>query len=112
IKLLDFSHYEPRDKELAIPNCLRSLSDRENLNLLTRKPDNTWIFPVGSQEFYQTSTLYHLQKGVNSFFNKLQFAYNRIHSMGASVPKAIPPYIGSSKMFWFNGVLNTDSQTF
>ncbi|HLW56652.1 MAG TPA: hypothetical protein VKY27_04660 [Bacteriovoracaceae bacterium] len=95
-----------------LANCLRSLSNKENLTLLTKKEDNTWIFPVGSDEFYQVNTLYHLQKGVNTFFDKLQFSYGVIHGLGNSVPKALPPYIGAARMFWFNGIVNTDSQTF
>lgn len=100
------------DNKYSIPNCLRSLADKEHLNLLTRQPDNTWIFPVGSNEFYQTNTLFHIQQGVNTFFENLQFAYNRIHSLGNSIPKALPPYIGTAKMFWFNGILNSDSVNF
>src|SRR5690606_16280363 len=105
-------YFNYTDLNYNVSNCLRSLKDKENLNLLTRRPDNTWIFPIGSSEFYQTNTHFHLQKGINTFFEQLQFAYNRIHAFSSSTPKALPPYIGTSKMFWFNGVTNSDSQTF
>lgn len=105
-------YFNYSDLNYNVSNCLRSLSNKENLNLLTRNSDNTWIFPVNSDEFYQTNTHYHLQLGIDKFFNQLQFAYNRIHALGSSIPKALPPYLGTSRMFWFNGVTNSDSQTF
>lgn len=100
------------DFRFTLDNCIRTLSDKENLTLLTRKPNKTWVFDTGSDEFYQVNTQFHIQKGVNKFFDKLEFAYNQIHSLGTHIPKSLPPYIGQSGMYWFNGVTNTDSQTF
>src|SRR5690606_17225061 len=69
-------YFNSIDQNFNVSNCLRSLANKENLSLLTRRPDNTWIFPVNSDEFYQTNTQYHLQLGIDKFFNNLQFAYN------------------------------------
>lgn len=97
-----------------IPNCVRSLSNQENLQALPRKADNTWIFTPGSPEFYQVNMLHHLNIGIDSFFKKVQFAYERLYSLpsSSSIPKSIPPYLKDSQTFWFKGVTNIDNQLF
>jgi hypothetical protein len=95
-----------------VSNCIRSLKNHDNLQSLSRKADKTWMYEPGTSEFYQTNSLYHIQKGVNTFYDKLQFAYDRIHSLSFSMPKSIPSYLKDSKMYWFKGVSNTDSKLF
>ncbi len=95
-----------------ISNCLRSFGLETESVPLARQPDNTWIYSNGSRKFYQVNTLFHLNKGVNTFFSKLEFAYKKAQSMGTAVPKSIPSYLKDSKMFWFKGVGNLDAQQF
>src|SRR5690606_9892554 len=72
----------------------------------------TWVFNPGTAEFYQVNSLYHVQASVDKFYEKLQFAYNRLHSLPLSIPKSIPSYLRNSGMFWFKGVSNVDSRLF
>lgn len=95
-----------------VSNCIRSLSNKDNLQALPRKEDRTWIFPVGSPEFYQTNSLYHVQKTVDTFLRKLEFAYNRIHSLSLAMPKSLPPYLKDTKLFWFKGVSDVNSKLY
>lgn len=107
-----------------IPGCLVSLSNEDSIHTLPRNTDRTYIFPAGSKEFYQVNAQYHLQKGINTFFDKLQFAYSTVHNpylfsppweyAPAAFPRSLPPYLASSGMFWFRGVkdYNPSSQHF
>lgn len=94
-----------------IQDCIRSYASSEG-TVTSRTAEKTFIFPTGSNEFYQTNALYHLQIAKDTFLKKLQFAYDNIHSLPLSVPKSIPSYLKDSKFFWFNGTGNSESQHF
>jgi hypothetical protein len=94
-----------------MPDCIRSLTNTDNLTPLPRGQDRTWIFAPGTPEFYQVNTLFHVQKVADTFFNKLKFAYERVQSSLAA-PKTIPYYLKDTGHFWFKGVSNTDSREF
>ncbi|WP_408095412.1 hypothetical protein ACJVC5_10250 [Peredibacter sp. HCB2-198] len=96
----------------SVLNCVRSLSNSTQTQALPRNPDRTYIFSPGSPEFYQVNALYHINLGTKTFFDKLSFAYNTIHSLSAGIPKSIPQYLKDSDMFWFKAVSNTDSKQF
>lgn len=95
-----------------VTNCVRALADVENLQALPRKDDKSWVFSVGSKEFYQTNMLYHLNLGMGRFFSKLEFAHDRVNSLSQSIPRSIPPYLKDSQAFWFKGVSNIDNKYF
>ncbi len=98
--------------ESEVSDCVRVFVNKDNLQTLPRQADRTWIFDVASPEFYQVNTLYHINQSLENFFTKLSFAYNRVHSLGQSVPRSIPPYLNETQMFWFKGVTNLDSKLF
>ena len=98
--------------EGEISNCVRVFENKDNLQLLPRQTDRTWIFETGSPEFYQVNTLYHVNQSLQKYFEKLAFAYDRVNSLGQTVPRSIPPYLNDSQMFWFKGLTNIDSKTF
>lgn len=95
-----------------VSNCVRVFENKDNIQLLPRNTDRTWIFETGSAEFYQVNTLYHINQALESFFDKLSFTYNRVHSLGPSIPRSTPPYLHQTEMFWFRGVTNMDSKYF
>lgn len=95
-----------------VDNCVRTLVNTDSTQLLPKKEDRTWIFDTSTPEFYQVNTQFHINQGTDTFFNKLSFAYNRVQSLGVSVPKSIPYYLKDSDFFWFKGVTNTDSKQF
>lgn len=93
-----------------IASCIRSLSNRKNLQLLPRKEDRTWVFDPGSTEFYQVNALFHANQGLESFLTKLSFAYDRVNSLPMSVPRSIPPYLKTSQAFWLKGISDIDNK--
>jgi hypothetical protein len=93
-------------------NCVRSFALQTETQPLARQANLSWVYKAGTAEFYQTATLYHLNRGLTTFFDKLSFAYNTVQSQLTSIPKSIPSYLKDSKQFWFKGVSNLDSQQF
>ncbi|HXH31071.1 MAG TPA: hypothetical protein VNJ01_09685 [Bacteriovoracaceae bacterium] len=94
----------------ALPDCIRSLKDKQSIQATPRKPDRTYIFEDGSSEFYQANTLYHLQKIKDTFLEKLSFAYQEVQTRVTSDSKSIPYYLRDTNLFWFKGVANADSK--
>jgi hypothetical protein len=97
----------------TITDCIRSLKDGTSDQDIPRKADGTFIFPVGSPEFYQTNTLYHLTLATNKFLEKLGTVYSMVRtSTSTRVPKSIPAYLQSSKLFWFRAITNAENKLF
>ena len=94
-----------------VDECIHSLKDDKSNIPISRKSDRTYIYPVNSPEFYQTNALYHLSEASKTFFEKLSFAYETIHQSNA-IQKSIPPYLMSSRFFWFKAMSNSDSKIF
>ncbi|MGE3609738.1 MAG: hypothetical protein AB7I27_09160 [Bacteriovoracaceae bacterium] len=107
---MNFFFYADYTSDIA--SCLRVFPNHTTTQSITKNSDGTWIFDNNSAKFYQTNALFHVQKGTNTFFKKLEFAYNQVQGMSIAVPKSIPSYLKDSGMFWFKGVTNTDSQHF
>lgn len=107
-----FSTFLSTSDELV--DCVRQLHLSTDTVPLSRLENRTFIFPTGSDEFYQASTLYHVQKVKTAFLDKLQNAYNFIH--GASIdyrlPRSVPAYLRDSRAYWFKGVGDASLQTF
>lgn len=112
-----FNYYSPffstyiRTNDEVI-DCIRQMGAMTDTGPLTRNEDRTFIFPTGSEEFYQTNTLFHLQKAKSTFLNKLEFAYNHLHGINLDyrIPNSLPPYLRESKAYWFKGVSNSNAQ--
>jgi hypothetical protein len=95
-----------------IPECVKSFTTEQATSVTPRKTDRTYIFETNSPEFYATNGLYHVSKGVDTFFKKLSFAYNAIHALPLSIPKSIPSYLPDSQNFWFRPVSSLDGLTY
>jgi hypothetical protein len=100
--------------EVKIDQCIHSLSDiTSSSQAIPRTADKTFIFPTNSSEFYQVNALYHLAKGTETFFKKLNFAYEQSQQLDFyKVPKSIPYYLMESKLFWFKAMSSTDRKLF
>ncbi len=111
---MSFYGFKASTDELNDPvdECIHSLKDDTSNVPVARKADRTYIFPANSPEFYQTNALYHLSEATKTFFEKLSFAYETIHSLSFTVPKSIPPYLMNSKFFWFKAMSSVDSKIF
>ena len=99
----------------TISDCLHSYASKSaSQQLLPRKADGTWIFPPNSSEFYQVNTLYHVQKGVDTFYKKLKFAFDNLHSNPAfaTKPKSIPYYLPNTGLYWFQAITPTNDNYF
>lgn len=90
----------------SLSECIHSLGSKTPTETITpRKSDGTYIFSTGSEEFYETAALFHIQKGVNNFFDKLSYAYQMVHGvLNTSKPKGIPSYLPDSNLFWFKAI--------
>jgi hypothetical protein len=101
---------------VTIQDCIHSYDSKSpSQQLLPRKADGTWIFTPNSSEFYQVNALYHIQQGVNTFFDKLSFAYNELHaptSSMASKAKSIPKYLPNTGLFWFQAITPANDNYF
>ncbi len=93
---------------VTIQDCIHSFDSKSpSQQLLPRKADGTWIFAPNSSEFYQVNALFHIQQGVNTFFDKLSFAYNELHSPLSPLAlkaKSIPKYLPNTGLFWFQAI--------
>jgi hypothetical protein len=96
----------------AVEECLKVRPNSTSPDIdLARKSDRTYIFTAGTPEFYQVNALYHAQKGVDKFFEKLAFAYDTVYSI-PKIPRSIPSYLKDTEMFWLKAVANTESKVF
>ena len=113
---MEFNYYYiPYRTDAVKTDCVQSYGVKGALESLpTRQADGTWIYAAGSREFYQVNALYHLNKGISTFFDKMSFAYKKLHG-GTSllnVQKNIPAYLKSSNLWWFKGVSSENSLQF
>lgn len=100
--------YGAYNEELT--DCIKSLGQETDTVAATRNSNRMFIFPVGSEEFYNTNTLYHLQLAKTKYLAKLKYAFDKIHSLSVTIPKSIPSYLRDSGHFWFKGVTSTNAR--
>lgn len=91
-------------------DCIRSLGQETDTQPATRNSNRMFVFDPGTEEFYNTNTLYHLQLAKTEYLEKLKFAYDTIHSLSVGIPKAIPSYLKDSGHFWLKGITSTNSR--
>lgn len=96
--------------DVIIGDCIKSLSKESDTTPLQRKSDQTFIFAPDSPEFYQVNTLYHINKTVSTFLEKLGFAYDITQRFPS--PKSIPSYLDDSELFWFKKMTGIDKKLF
>ncbi len=96
--------------EDEVTDCIRSLGQETDTVPATRNAQRLFVFPIGSEEFYNTNTLYHLQLAKTEYLEKLKYAYDKIHSLSVTIPKSIPSYLRDSGHFWFKGVTSTNAR--
>jgi hypothetical protein len=107
---LDMGFYS---QDFPILDCIHTFASKTpSQTLLNRNPDGSWIFPTGSSEFYQVNGHYHVQEGVNRFFEHLKFAYERLYNPILGVSKSIPGYLPQTGMSWFNAITPTSDNYF
>jgi hypothetical protein len=97
---------------VSLPSCFKTFENKDSTTPISRNSDLSWNFVTGTAEFYEVNTQFHVQQGINKFFSKLEYAYNQLQTLSITVPRSVPSYLKDSKMFWFKGVTNLDSQTF
>lgn len=92
--------------DATITDCLHTYASKSaDQQLLARNTDGTWVFPTNSSEFYQVNALYHVQKGVNTFFDKIKFTYDSLHFYDfAGNTKSTPYYLPQTGMYWFQAI--------
>lgn len=102
----DITLYFYGNYSTSLPDCIRSLGQETDTQPASRKSDRTYIFPTGTEEFYTTNTLYHLQLAKAKYLEKLKYTFDKIQSLSLSIPKSIPSYLRDSGHFWFKGNTN------
>ncbi len=99
----------------VLQDCVRSYASKSaSQQLLPRKADGTWIFPINSPEFYQVNTLFHVNKGISTFYNKLKFTFDNLYSNPSFVgkTKSTPAYLPQTGMFWFQAITPANENYF
>lgn len=99
----------------TISDCLQSYASKSaSQQILPRKSDGTWIFPTNSSEFYQVNGHFHVQRGINTFFEKLKFAYDTVHFNPSFQMnrKSIPYYLDETGLYWFQAVTPSNDNFF
>ncbi len=99
---------------IRFDECIYTLSKASGTTQpLPRRSDRTYIFPTNSPEFFQVNAHYHISQATNTFFQKLSYAYTQSQQLlGVGVPKAIPYYLITSKLFWFKALSSTEQRLF
>lgn len=94
--------------------CVHSYGSKTaTQQLLPRGPSGSWVYDSGTSEFYQVNNLYHVSKGIDTFFEKLNDSYDRLHNqLVITKPKSIPRYLTESKLFWFKAVSPSNDNYF
>ena len=93
----------------TITDCIQTFSKKSaSQQLLNRKPDGSWVFPINSPEFYQVNGHYLVKNGVDTFHSKLKFAFDTIYTDPtlSYKTKQIPKYLPDSGMYWFQAISN------
>ena len=91
----------------SLTDCLQTYAVKSaGQTPLTRKADGSWSFPTDSSEFYQVNGHYHVKKGIDTFFEKLQFSYDTIYTNPSFMfrQRSIPKYLPNTGMNWFKAV--------
>jgi hypothetical protein len=98
----------------TLTDCLHTYASKSaGQQLLARNTDGTWVFPVNSSEFYQVNALYHVQHGVDTFFEKLKFTYDSLHFYDFSgTTKSTPYYLPQTGLFWFQAITPANDNYF
>ena len=99
----------------TLSDCLQTYSSKTpGQQLLPKKSDGTWIFPANSSEFYQVNGHYHVQHGVDTFFSKLKFTYDTLHSNPSfsGKTKATPSYLPTTGLSWFQAITPSNDNYF
>ncbi len=100
---------------VTFSDCLHTFASKSaSQQLLARKSDGTWIFPTNSSEFYQVNGHYHVQRGVNTFYEKLKFTYDNLYSNPSFIgsTKSTPYYLPQTNLFWFQANTPTNDNYF
>ncbi|MCO4794998.1 MAG: hypothetical protein KC493_14880 [Bacteriovoracaceae bacterium] len=95
-----------------INDCVK-VSQNKNATQFN-SPTSKWAYPVGTTEFLQVNTFYHIQKGMTLHHDNMKGLYN--HTWGAvdfpqpfsSYDTAMPKFVWSNKGHW---KLDPDNQT-
>lgn len=102
--------------DVTVPDCLQTYASKTaSQQLIGRQADGSWVYPTNSSQFYQVNGQYHVQKGINTFFEKLQFAYDSLWSVTSPFyyrPKSTPKYLPNTGLFWFQAITPSNDNYF
>lgn len=91
-------------------DCIRVLLNNNPNTVALNSVQDSWNYPVDSDEFIQVNTFFHLKKLVQEFHKTLSFSHKFVHfgSM-MTLPPATPTYLKDTKTFWLseNGLTQT-----
>ncbi len=67
-------------------DCIRSFGQETDTQAASRNADRMYVFTPGSEEFYNTNTLYHLQLAKQVYLDKIKYAYDKVMSLSTNIP--------------------------
>lgn len=69
-------------------NCMSTLQDMSTSTQMIQSTNQSWVFSLDSDEFYQVNTYYHINTMTQRFLESLSFAHKYVHLQS---PRTIPP---------------------
>lgn len=83
-------------------NCFKVLNDLSSSSTPLQITNGGWNYSIGSDEFYQINTFYHVNKMIGRFMEGLSSAHTTLFNSGdTGVPTATKYDFKGSKSFWF-----------
>lgn len=88
-------------------DCIRVLSS-DIPGITPLQPNNgNWVYPPGSNEFYQVQAMYHSNKVIERMMGSVNFLHDKLHFGPKSAPPSVPYRLAEMGTWWFkytNGV--------
>lgn len=83
-------------------NCIQVKNDVAQSSLI-QKTNDSWSYEVGSDEFYQVNTFYHIKKIKDRFLSSISFATDYVHRRSSlNIPPSSPSKPQQVNSFWWS----------
>lgn len=82
-------------------DCFKVLNDVDSPEVPLQSNNGGWNYPIGSDEFYQVNTFYHVNKMLKRFHGALSKAHANVHyQTGNLIPPATKYEMEDTQSFW------------
>ena len=82
-------------------DCFRVFNDVDSISSPLQANNGGWNYPIGSDEFYQINSFYHVNKVLTRFYEALAQAHSNVHYGGGNlIPPATKFDMENTLSFW------------